>query len=256
MIRHHSRRRILLSSTAGTALALLGRQSCAFAEDFYQRWPLVQPSDVLPFIRASAKQGDAEAVVTALDVWASKYPNYGLGAEKGAILEQLFVTHAPKVALEVGSFMGYSAVRTARRLPPQGILHCIEASAANAAVVWQVVDYAGVGDRVDIVVGLSGDVLEDVAARIGRCDWVFLDHCKPCLLPDCLRMEQLGIIRPGTCLVADNVLYPGAPDFLQHVQDVRLYDTELRECAFEYDTAWREGGGKKRDAISVSIRKA
>ena len=149
MIRHHSRRRILLSSTAGTALALLGRQSCAFAEDFYQRWPLVQPSDVLPFIRASAKQGDAEAVVTALDVWASKYPNYGLGAEKGAILEQLFVTHAPKVALEVGSFMGYSAVRTARRLPPQGILHCIEASAANAAVVWQVVDYAGVADTVD-----------------------------------------------------------------------------------------------------------
>eukprot|EP00961_Rhodomonas_salina_P217239 2935313-Rhodomonas_salina.2 len=35
-------------------------------------------------------------------------------------------------------------------------------------------------------------------------------------------MEKLGIIQAGTVLAADNVIYPGAPDFLDHVQKVSL----------------------------------
>ena len=31
-------------------------------------------------------------------------------------------------------------------------------------------------------------------------------------------MERLGLVGPGTLLLADNVLVPGAPDFLAHVR--------------------------------------
>jgi predicted O-methyltransferase YrrM len=55
--------------------------------------------------------------------------------------------------------------------------------------------------------------LERVAQEVGgaQVGMVFLDHCKPCLLPDLRRMEVLGLVAPGTVVVADNVIYPGAP---------------------------------------------
>lgn len=42
-------------------------------------------------------------------------------------------------------------------------------------------------------------------------DFVFLDHCKECYLPDLQSLERLGLIQRGTTVMADNVIYPGAP---------------------------------------------
>jgi predicted O-methyltransferase YrrM len=233
------------------------RAEAADDTDFYQRWPSVEPADVLPYVRATARAGDADAVVAALDEWGRHYPNYSCGPEKGALLEDLAARTAPRAGLEVGTFLGYSALRTARHLAARGRLRCIEASQANAEVAKAVLEYAGVGNVVDVTVGLSSDVLVDAAGWFpAGADWVFLDHCKPCLLPDTLRMEELGIIRAGTVVIADNVVYPGAPDYLRHVGDARAYDTRLIDCSFEYNTPWRDGfSSRKRDAISVSVRK-
>ena len=38
-----------------------------------------------------------------------------------------------------------------------------------------------------------------------------------CYLPDLVAMERLGLVAPGSLVLADNVLIPGAPDFLAHV---------------------------------------
>jgi hypothetical protein len=59
---------------------------------------------------------------------------YALGARKGALLEALVRDAAPSRAVEFGTFLGYSALRTARALPPAARLLCLEASPANAAV--------------------------------------------------------------------------------------------------------------------------
>jgi hypothetical protein len=42
-----------------------------FQADFYTRWPYAQPSDILPWVRAKAAPGDAAAVLSALDEWAT-----------------------------------------------------------------------------------------------------------------------------------------------------------------------------------------
>jgi hypothetical protein len=54
---------------------------------------------------------------------------YKLGDEKGEILEKEIakMDAPPKNALELGTFLGYSALRTARRLAPGGKLYCIGA---------------------------------------------------------------------------------------------------------------------------------
>lgn len=93
-----------------------------------------------------------------------------------------------------------------------------------------------------------------MASRLGGpAGFVFEDHCKPCYLPDLLTMEDLGIVAHGTVVVADNVIYPGAPEFLAHVV-APAYETKLIEAAYEYDQKWNPSWEPQRDAMSVSVR--
>ena len=83
---------------------------------------------------------------------------------------------------------------------------------------------AGVSDRVQILQGAGSERIPDVVKLIGRgtaADMIFLDHCKECYLPDLRAMEDAGLIAAGTVVVADNVVYPGAPGFLEYVDTAR-----------------------------------
>jgi predicted O-methyltransferase YrrM len=158
--------------------------------------------------------------------------------------------------LELGSFLGYSAIRTARELLPGGLLVCIEANPEHAAVVRTLLDYAGCGSGAVVLTGLSSDMLPRAAELLGPtgADFVFMDHAKECYCPDTLALEALGVLRTGSLLVADNVVYPGAPGFLPLVQgNAAKYETRLLAAEFEYRAAWREGLAEgKRDAMSVT----
>jgi len=113
---------------------------------------------------------------------------------------------------------------------------------------------AGVGDRVQILVGLASAKLPEGAKLMPQADLIFLDHAKPCYTPDLQQMEALGMVVPGSWVVADNVIHPGAPGFLEHVVPANGYSrTVLLEATFEYEEPWRiNGGGPKADALSLS----
>jgi len=87
------------------------------------------------FVLSHATPGDIDAAIRAIDEYA-----YGrkflinVGDEKGAILDAAVTRAAPRRALELGAYIGYSALRIARRLPPGGHLWSIELNAANAAI--------------------------------------------------------------------------------------------------------------------------
>lgn len=140
-----SRRRALLlaaPAAAAAALTTAARAAAAAAaagaddeEDaaasFYQRWPYQRPADILPFVRARAARGDAGAVLAALEEFAERFPMYAIGPAKGALVDGVLAELRPTAALEVGTFLGYSAVRTARQLVPGGLLVCIGGSFAR-----------------------------------------------------------------------------------------------------------------------------
>ncbi|KAL4443450.1 hypothetical protein ABPG75_011187 [Micractinium tetrahymenae] len=261
--RRHAAAATLLAAAAWAAphvpaAAAAAAAAAAFDEgskaSFYAEWPYVSPSDILPFLRAAATPGDADSVLAAIDRFAEFYPMYRCGPEKGAILEELVAAQQPALALELGTFMGYGAARIARQLPPGGRLISIEASEEQAAVARQVLEYAGipVGEgpeaRVRVVAGLSGDVLPRLRQLAGlgsgaAAGFVFLDHCKPCYLPDLVTMEQLGLVAPGTLVLADNVLVPGAPDYLQHVGGSTLGGSSSFFAGSESSSS-ADGGGR------------
>src|SRR3712207_7957293 len=93
------------------------------------------------------------------------------------------VRSQPELLLELGTYCGYSALRTARVMPEGARLVSIEFVADNARIARRVLDHAGVGDEVTIVVGTLGDgggtadTLErEHGFAKGTLDFVFLDH--------------------------------------------------------------------------------
>src|SRR6202042_2568889 len=94
------------------------------------------------------------------------------------------------LALELGTYCGYSALRIARSAPAAKAcsVELAEANAANARQIWA---HAGVADRITCVVGTIGDsghTLDALAREhgftAGALDFLFLDHDKAAYLVD------------------------------------------------------------------------
>ena len=66
----------------------------------------------------------------------------------GAILDSVVSEVNPALALELGTYCGYSTVRIARLLPPGGRLITLEFNPEYAAVARQVIEWAGLEDSV------------------------------------------------------------------------------------------------------------
>ena len=126
--------------------------------------------------------------------------------EQAAFLEMLVRLTGAMRALEIGTFTGYGAIRIARGLAPDGSLTCFELDGERAAVARANLDEAGVGEKVEIVVGPAIEglrALPDEAA----VDFAYLDADKTGY-PDYYE-EIVRRLAPGGLLAVDNVLMGG-----------------------------------------------
>src|SRR5688572_22785625 len=70
------------------------------------------------YVLANARRGDLEDVIRVIDRFAySESFLINIGDEKGAILDAAISRAAPKQLLELGTYCGYSALRTASVMP-------------------------------------------------------------------------------------------------------------------------------------------
>ena len=69
-------------------------------------------------------------------------------------------------------------------------------------------------------------------------DFAFLDHDKDAYLPDLERIVERGWLRPGAVVVADNVKFPGAPEYREHMKagEGREWRTTEHEAHVEYQS--------------------
>ena len=233
--------------------SLLARAASLSFSEFYERHPYRVAGDVLPFLEVCASRGDAESVLLALDVWSERYPMFQTGPVKGKILEEALMKAAPCFAAEIGTFIGYSALRIARALPKKGKLVCVEASSDFADVARGVLAYAG--QEATVVVAKGSDcapLLREAFGKDHAMDFLFLDHAKEAYAPDLETLENARLVTKGTTVVADNVLYPGAPGYLDHVT-TPAYATTLMPAPYE-SRGWETNWEPRDDAMSVSLR--
>jgi predicted O-methyltransferase YrrM len=139
------------------------------------------------------------------DAAAAGLPPHDVSPLQGALLQLLARLQGARTILELGTLAGYSTIWLARALPPDGRLVTLEADASYAEVARGNLSRAGLADRVDILVGPA---LEALPALEGPFDLVFLDADKR-TNPEYLEWA-LKLSRPGTLIVADNVVRGGA----------------------------------------------
>ncbi|MEB3034576.1 O-methyltransferase [[Mycobacterium] nativiensis] len=197
------------------------------------------------YVLANARAGDVDDVLARIDEFAyEKSLLINVGDEKGALLDAAVRRAQPALALELGTYCGYSALRIARAAPAARIysIELAEANAANARRIWA---HAGVADRVICVVGTVGDggrTLDALATEhgfgAGALDFLFIDHDKDAYLPDLQSILDRGWLRPGAIVVADNVKVPGAPRYREYMraQQGSQWDTTEHRTHVEYQS--------------------
>ena len=204
---------------------------------------------LLKKVLTNAKAGDPLDVIRVIDDfgWGESFL-MNVGDEKGVILDNAVIKANPKRILELGTYCGYSALRMAVAAPKAHITS-IEFSAANKAVAEGILAHAGVADRVTIVHGTLGDGGETINTlnrehrmSSGSIDLVFIDHDKKQYLSDLKLIIGQGWLHKGSVVVADNMKFPGAPDYQAYMdaEEGKTWRTQAHETHVEYQSVMKD----------------
>jgi predicted O-methyltransferase YrrM len=126
------------------------------------------------------------------------------GHLQGRFLSLLSHLVRPRIALEIGTYTGYSALCIAEGLAPDGVLHTIDVDTRLAGMVDRHFRKAGLHDRIQQHLAPA---LEMIPKITGTFDLVFIDADKQnyCNYFD----RVVDRMRPGGLIIADNVLWSG-----------------------------------------------
>ncbi|OGM48512.1 O-methyltransferase [Aspergillus bombycis] len=205
----------------------------------------------LPQIRNSP-----EAVLAAIDEFGrTKDFLMNVGPHKGRLITDLIATDRPSTILEIGGYVGYSAIMFGHALRKAAATTgqtprflSLEMNPQFAAVSKALVAIAGLDDIVDIWVGPCRASLQRLAkgktttnttatttssssssnsdSATEARDMLFLDHSKISYLNDLKLCEELGLVAPGSTVVADDMKRPGNPQYSEYVRASPATKTE------------------------------
>ena len=179
-----------------------------------------------------------------------------VGPEKGRVVDEALQRSKPTVVVEFGTYVGYSAVRWASQLPPGGRLWSIDPDPASQAAAGKLLTKAGLRERVTLLRARASDAIPTLQRELdGRpIDVLFIDHAKQEYLPDLKRVEEAGLLRAGSVIAADNVVFFGLDDYVDHVRNSGRYSSSRTYTAsLEYDG--RPKGEAFADGVEVSVYK-
>ena len=211
-------------------------------------------SDVDRYLADLLPEDPVLAAVLAASA-AAGLPSISVSPVEGALLSLLARLRQARAILEIGTLGGYSTICLARGLAPGGRLTTLEANPTHAAVARANLARAGLADTVDVRLGPALDTLTALAREHAVFDLVFIDADKPGY-PDYWR-QVLELSRPGTLIVADNVVRDGAvadphsPDV--NVQGVRRYLALAAAEPRATTTVLQTVGAKGYDGMSLSL---
>jgi catechol O-methyltransferase len=201
------------------------------------------------YVVANAKPGDVEDAIRVVDEFAYKKSFLiNVGDGKGKILDDAVRRANAKKILELGTYCGYSSMRMAA-VAPEAHIYSLEFNADNAEIARSIHRHAGVDERITVILGTLGDGGKTADAletehgfTAGSVDLVFLDHAKEAYLPDIKMIIDRGWLQPGSIAVADNVKFPGAPEYHAYMKENegKLWKTDEHQTHAEYQTVIKD----------------
>jgi predicted O-methyltransferase YrrM len=166
-----------------------------------------------------------DAALAASD--AAGLPSISVTPNQGRLLELLVRIHGARRVLELGTLGGYSTIWLARGLPSDGRLVTLEANPRFAEVALTNIAAAGLAEVVQLRVGPALETLPELAAEGALAEGAPADRTLPeaatagapfdLIFIDADKQNYPGYLewslklsRPGTLIVADNVVRGGA----------------------------------------------
>jgi predicted O-methyltransferase YrrM len=177
-------------------------------------WQLWLPSDMERFVAEA--DANADSVLAQMDKCAETSWMMNMGSAKGILIEKLIQERRPKRLLEIGTFLGYMSIRLARSMPDDAILTTVEIDDDNYAASRRIRAKA-LGKRDESVVALKANASHAIQSFKQPFDFVLMDHWKPDYARDLEALRKKGLLADKCLVVADNVLFPGAPELLDYL---------------------------------------
>ena len=126
------------------------------------------------------------------------------GHVQGKFLEMISCILQPKKILEIGTFVGYSALCLAKGLTKEGKLHTIELRKEDADISRENFSKA---NALDQIILYTGNALDIIPTLNETWDLVFIDADKTNYIN--YYKLVLPAVRSGGLIIADNVLFHG-----------------------------------------------
>ena len=181
--------------------------------------------------RKEELQGNPRAIGKAMDDFTSQENNHMMTFKGPKIkvsreaLEKM--EPKPKIIVELGGYVGRSAIAWGQILKDlnsgstEGIkVYSCEMDPKFGEMIKSHVQIAGLSDVVEVLDGKSEDSIKRLKADgiVDKIDMLFIDHFEQYYLPDLQLVEELGLFRKGSLILADNTDMPGAPAYKAYVQ--------------------------------------
>lgn len=140
---------------------------------------------------------------------AAGLPSWAVTADVGRFLQILTSMTGGRLAIELGTLGGYSAIWIARGLSAGGRLVTVEYEERHARFAEEEIAQAGLADTVEVVRGAALEVIPALIERFGTdsADFVFIDAVKEDYVDYFEAIKPM--VKVGALVVADNVYGSG-----------------------------------------------
>jgi len=136
--------------------------------------------------------------------------NMQISPEQAQFMSLLINLIGAKMALEIGTFTGYSALTIARALPENGQLIACDTSEEWTAIAKRYWTDAGVDKKIDLKIAPALTTLDKLIAKglENSFDFAFIDADKPNYIN--YYEKCLTLVRVGGIVCVDNTLWGGS----------------------------------------------
>jgi predicted O-methyltransferase YrrM len=183
-----------------------------------------------------------------------------IGPIKGKIVESVIMEHKPKMALEIGTLHGYSAILIANAMSYYSwenknfdtntkcrghIVMTVEKNENLAIIARKNIKNSGLSRIIQVINGDAKKIIPSLKVKFGM---IFLDAAKNEYLKYLKLVEKYGLLEKRAVIVADNVILfeDEMKDYLDYVRDSGKYLSHTTQTSLEFTK-------NVTDALEVSV---